>query len=211
MSRINSKKHISYMNLRDIDLRKVVNESVNMFLLHEAKMSKEDALRFEEWKGVFDGYLSDMIDELQSEYLNRLGLSISINQNYNFGRRRWFACYEASLQQITNGVISIAINYPLLYSEMRKRGIDDDDYNIEAQARITVGHEIGHGLVDYIKHLDLDASVLKDLPNLRIIKRCGSSKEETLVEEFGNYQFSDATYVYDSVLADAFEELISML
>ena len=211
MSRINSKKHVSYMNLRDIDLRKIVNESVNMFLLHEAKMSKEDALRFDEWKGVFDCYLSDMIDELQSEYLNRLGLSISINQNYNFGRRRWFACYEASLQQITNGVISIAINYPRLYSEMRKRGIDDDDYNIEAQARITVGHEIGHGLVDYIKHLDLDGSVLKDLPNLRIIKRCGSSKEETLVEEFGNYQFSDATYVYDSVLADAFEELISIL
>ena len=152
MSRIKSKKHVSYMNLRDIYIRKVVNESVNMFLLHEAKMSKEDALRFDEWKGVFDGYLSDMIDELQSEYLNRLGLSISINQNYNFGRRRWFACYEASLQQITNGVISIAINYPHLYSEMRKRGIDDDDYNIEAQARITVGHEIGHGLVDYIKH-----------------------------------------------------------
>ena len=199
------------MNLGDIDLRKVVNESVNMFLLHEAKMSKEDALRFEEWKGVFDGYLSDMIDELQSEYLNCLGLSISINPNYNFGRRRWFACYEASLQQITNGVISIAINYPHLYSEMRKRGIDDDDYNIEAQARITVGHEIGHGLVDYIKHLDLDGSVLKDLPNLRIIKRCGSRKEETLVEEFGSYQFSDATYVYDSVLADAFEELISIL
>lgn len=98
-----------------------------------------------------------------------------------------------------------------LYSEMRKRGIDDDDYNIETQARITVGHEIGHGLVDYIKHLDLDASVLKDLPNLRIIKRCGSRKEETLVEEFGCYQFSDATYVYDSVLADAFEELISIL
>ena len=96
MSRIKSKKHVSYMNLRDIDLHKVVNESVNMFLLHEAKMSKEDALRFEEWKGVFDGYLSDMIDELQSEYLNRLGLSISINPNYNFGRRRWLACYEAS-------------------------------------------------------------------------------------------------------------------
>lgn len=56
MSRINSKKHISYMNLGDIDLRKVVNESVNMFLLHEANMSKEDALRFEEWKGVFDGF-----------------------------------------------------------------------------------------------------------------------------------------------------------
>lgn len=211
MRRINSKKHVSYMNLRDIDLRKIVNESVNMFLLHEAKMSKEDALRFEEWKGVFDGYLSDMIDELQSEYLNRLGLSISINPNYNFGRRRWLACYEASLQQITNGVISIAINYPLFYSEMRKRGIDDDDYNIEAQARITVGHEIGHGLVDYIKHLYLDDSVLKGLPNLRIIKKCGSRKEEELVEEFGNYQFSDATYVYDSVLADAFEELISIL
>ena len=92
-----------------------------------------------------------MIDELQTDYLNRLGLSIKIKPNYIFNGRksRWLAVYERSSQQILNGIISIAINYPHLYSEMRKRHIDKDKFNIEAQAKITIGHEIGHGLVDY--------------------------------------------------------------
>lgn len=47
-------------------------------------------------------------------------------------------------------MITIAVNYSHLYEEMRKRGIDNDDFNIEAQAKITVGHEIGHGIVYYL-------------------------------------------------------------
>ena len=84
-----------------------------------------------------------------------------------------------------NGIISIAINYPHLYSEMCKRRIDKDKFNIEAQAKITIGHEIGHGLVDDIKRMNLKLSGLKELPNLAIIRKCGEKKEETLVEEYG--------------------------
>ena len=76
-----------------------------------------------------------------------------------------------------NGIISIAINYPHLYSEMCKRRIDKDKFNIEAQAKITIGHEIGHGLVDYIKRMNLKLSGLKELPNLAIIRKCGEKKK----------------------------------
>lgn len=152
-----------------------------------------------------------MIDELQTDYLNQLGLSIKINPNYIFNGRksRWLAVYERSSQQILNGIISIAINYPHLYSEMRKRHIDKDKFNIEAQAKITIGHEIGHGLVDYIKRMNLKPSELKELPSLAIIRKCSEKKEETLVEEFGQYQFPEATSMWNSVLADALEELQS--
>lgn len=37
-----------------------------------------------------------------------------------------------------------------IYSEMRKRGIDNDNFNIEAQAKITIGHEVGHALCEYL-------------------------------------------------------------
>ena len=151
-------------------------------LLYEAKKANTNDAEYEKWKSVFNVYLSEMIDELQTDYLNRLGLSIKINPNYIFNGRksRWLAVYERSSQQILNGIISIAINYPHLYSEMRKRHIDKDKFNIEAQAKITIGHEIGHGLVDYIKRMNLKLSELKELPNLAIIRKCGEKKRRNI-------------------------------
>lgn len=63
---------------------------------------------------------------------------------------------------------------------MCKRRIDKDKFNIEAQAKITIGHEIGHGLVDYIKRMNLKLSGLKELPNLAIIRKCGEKKRRNL-------------------------------
>lgn len=181
--------------------------------IDEMKRAEREMLeeKFNEWKSAFDGYMLEMIEELQSAYLDELGLSISVNSDYVFngGKNRWLAAYERRSRKIRSGIVSIAINYPLFYGEMAKRNIDEDDFNIEAQARITIGHEIGHGLVDYIKNLKLDADALSKMPNVKCVVDCNGRKEEDLVEEFGEYQFSDATDVYDSVLNDAMEELKS--
>ena len=196
------------IKLTENDLHRIIKEFTRKIL----NESCANDANFEKWKSVFNVYLSEMIDELQTNYLNQLGLTIMINPNYIFNgwKSRWLAVYERSSQQILNGIISIAINYPHLYSEMCKRRIDKDKFNIEAQAKITVGHEIGHGLVDYIKRMNLKPSELKELPNLAIIRKCSEKKEETLVEEFGQYQFPEATSMWDSVLADALEELQSI-
>lgn len=153
-------------------------------ILNEDKQPKEADKNFDKWKNIFDSYLMEMISELQTDYLNRLGLFVKISPNYIFngGKCKWLASYERRSHQILNGIISIGINYSLLYSEMCKRHIDKDRFNIEAQARITIGHEIGHGLVDYIKNLKLEQDILSQMPNVTIIRRCGASKEETLVE-----------------------------
>ena len=153
-----------------------------------------------------------MLSELRSDYLDSIGLSVEINPNYAFsgGKGRWLAVYEKSSGRIANGVISIGINYPLLYSKMRRMRTDRDSFNIEAQARITVGHEIGHGLVDFIRNLNIPSSVsLSEYPSLSLILKCSPRKEESLVEEFGEYQFPDATSCWGSVLCDALEELES--
>lgn len=169
---------------------------------------KTDA-KFEKWKGVFDSYLNEEIEELQEDYLDALGLRISIDQSYAFSGRKshWLAVYERSSGQILDGVIAIGVNYPNMYAEMQKRGIDEDDFNIEAQARITVGHEIGHGIVDYIKQQTFTKEILKECPNLKFVSRCGAKTEESVVEEFGEYQFPEATGCYESTLCDALDEL----
>ena len=99
-----------------------------------------------------------------------------------------------------------------MYEEMKKRHIEEDKFNIEAQARITIGHEIGHGLVDYIKNLKLNGNTLNKLPNTRIIKQIRTTRqEETIAEEFGEQQFPMATRQYDSILDNALEELTTLM
>lgn len=194
-------------------LQNILKESLHSYLekqrLNETNQSKTSETGFDKWKRLFDSYLKEMVDELQREYLNRLGLTVKINPNYIFngGKSRWLASYERKSRQILNGVISIGVNYPFLYSEMCKRNIDKDKFNIKAQARITIGHEIGHGLVDFIKNFKLDQSFLSQMPNVTIIRKCGMRKEENLVEEFGEYQFPEATNCWSSILCNALEEL----
>lgn len=171
---------------------------------------KNSNAAFSKWKKTFDVYLSEMIDELKTDFLDKLGIKININQDYVFngGKSKWLASYEGRSRKILDGIISIGINYPLMYSEMCKRHIDKDEFNIEAQARITIGHEVGHGLVDYIKNLKYDNS-MSEMPNVLVIRKCNANKEEEIVEEFGEYQFPDATSCWDSVLCDALGELSS--
>ena len=194
-------------------LQNILKESLHSYLekqrLNETNQSKTSETGFDKWKRLFDSYLKEMVDELQRGYLNRLGLTVKINPNYIFngGKSRWLASYERKSRQILNGVISIGVNYPFLYSEMCKRNIDKDKFNIKAQARITIGHEIGHGLVDFIKNFKLDQSSLSQMPNVTIIRKCGMCKEENLVEEFGEYQFPEATNCWSSILCNALEEL----
>ena len=198
----------------------ISNETINLIsesvkeAINELISQETNDKNFHIWKNTFNAYLKEEIQELQENYLDKLGLKIKINDNYNFntrGKRKWLAAYERQSRQILDNVIAIAINYKHLYEEMKKRDIEQDDFNIEAQARITIGHEIGHGLVDYIKNLKVNDDTLNKLPNTRIIKQIRTTRqEETIAEEFGEQQFPMATRQYDSILGDALEELTTL-
>ena len=197
------------------------NETINLIsesvkeAINELISQETNDKNFHIWKNTLNAYLKEEIQELQENYLDKLGLKIKINDNYNFntrGKRKWLAAYERQSRQILDNVIAIAINYPLMYEEMKKRHIEEDEFNIEAQARITIGHEIGHGLVDYIKNLKVNDNTLNKLPNTRIIKQIRTTRqEETIAEEFGEQQFPMATRQYDSILDNALEELTTLV
>ena len=197
------------------------NETINLIsesvkeAINELISQETNDKNFHIWKNTLNAYLKEEIQELQENYLDKLGLKIKINDNYNFntrGKRKWLAAYERQSRQILDNVIAIAINYPLMYEEMKKRHIEEDEFNIEAQARITIGHEIGHGLVDYIKNLKVNDKTLNKLPNTKIIKQITTTRqEETIAEEFGEQQFPMATRQYDSILDNALEELTTLV
>jgi hypothetical protein len=141
--------------------------------------------------------MNEMISEITESLLSGLGLSVEIDTNYNFrgNGKKWLAVYEMRSRKICNNVIAIAINYHLFYDEMKRRGIENDDFNIEAQAKITVGHEIGHGLCDYFRNIK----------GMRF--KFSTNDEEEIVEEFGESMFPDATGVYYSELGDFISDL----
>lgn len=120
-----------------------------------------------------------------------MGLKVRIDIDYNFGGKHWLAAYEGSSDDLSRGVITIAVNYSRLYEEMRKRGIDNDDFNIEAQAKITVGHEIGHGIVDYlVNYYDGENEAIEEFVH---DYNDGDVDEEEIVEEFGESMFPEST------------------
>lgn len=169
------------------DLLYMVNESVNR-------------IEIAAFKNKFDGYLKEAISEANL-MLEKYGLSISVADRYNFYGKKWLAAYINSYNDIMNGKINIAINYPLMYSCMKDRGIENDDFNIEAQAKITTMHEAGHGIVNWLK-LKHRNSLLKEIPDIK-----NSSVEEEIVEEFGQSFFPEATGVYGSKLENILDKL----
>lgn len=168
-------------------IRKTINEVLS---------SKEDT--FNNWKSIFDNYLNEIISECTDIYLDKMGLKVRIDIDYNFGGKHWLAAYEGSSDDLSRGVITIAVNYSRLYEEMRKRGIDNDDFNIEAQAKITVGHEIGHGIVDYlVNYYDGENEAIEEFVH---DYNDGDFDEEEIAEEFGESMFPEATGRWSSYL-----------
>ena len=159
---------------------------------------------FEIWKKIFNGFLKDELYRLR-EIVSPLNLSIKIVAGYQF-RSRWYAAYLHSRGEIRNGVIEVAINYPFLFKAMKRQGIAQDEFNIEAQARISLGHEVAHGVIDYLRTLE-PRSLSK---SLRMIRRCGRKQEEEYAEEFGESRFPEATGIFSSVVESAIDEMSEM-
>lgn len=156
----------------------------------------------EEFKNIFLGFAKEAMDDAE-ELISRAGLKIVLDLSYNFRGKKWLAVYNRRSGQIFNGKIVIGVNLPLIYSEMRSRGIENDRFNIEAQAKISIMHEVGHGLIDWMRN------VLRKGNSETVNKIIHSNydKEESLCEEFGEYFFPEATHIFHSDLYDAFEEI----
>ena len=125
-----------------------------------------------------------------NEYLADFGLSCSLNAKYDFSGyyKNCVAVYQYR-SVMNNGKMRVAINLPLIMSH--------GDIDIEEQIRISLWHEVGHGIVQWIKSLRRKDTQMKTgkfkgqiVKDLRYIL----NNEEDVVEEFGEYQSDLASY-----------------
>lgn len=142
--------------------------------------------------------------EMANEEVSKLGLSVVLSTSYDFGRRRWVAAYVRSAQKIYEGKILIALNSNAIYEVLKKAQLDGNREEVRVQALVSIMHEVGHGIIDWLRHC-LD----KTAYNRQILDiiDCSSNYEEHIVEEYALSFISEYSGVYGSRLGDALESL----
>lgn len=116
-----------------------------------------------------------------NKFLKGFELDIYLDENYDFGRKRWVAVYEN--HSVFNGTIEIGVNKKLLYNFIVNNSIYYEE-EMEAQLYVSFYHEIGHALFQLYrensKYIKLPKGMEREL-------FCSARKEEKVVEEFGRY------------------------
>lgn len=160
---------------------------------------------YDNFLSIAEKFTEEAIEDI-NDALMPLKLEVYLNENYEFSEDdRWLAVYIPS-ELLDEDNIEIAVNYPLMFSEMKKRRIHQDKFNIEAQCRINVAHEAGHGLVDWLRR-NLDEDEVEPNTDLGKVYYADKDEEEEIVEEFGQSFFPEATRVYSSLLEDVITEV----
>lgn len=157
---------------------------------------------------IIDEYLNDV-----NEYVQPFGLTVSFNKNYPFRgySAKFLAVYQT--RSVVSGNIRIGVNLPYLKACMANNGIHLK--NLKKQINISIWHEVGHGLVEFIKRLRRRATQNgSDLFTKEMRKdfKYIIDNEEEVVEEFGAMQEGYAYYSdLDDFITRYEENLIGML
>lgn len=114
----------------------------------------EDFINEESMDGllnIINEYLNDV-----NEYVQPFGLTVSFNNDYPFRgySAEFLAVYQTG--SVARKNIRIGINLPYLKTCMINNGIPLE--NLKEQINISIWHEVGHGLVEFIKNLRRSAT-----------------------------------------------------
>lgn len=116
------------------------------------------------WEDFFEKSLTYSISEISEKYLKPLGLeAIYIEQQFTENESNFFGVYIRSLNLLKDGKIAFSINRDKLFSEMKRLGYIKEK-NTRMQVHILTYHEIGHGLIDFIKNMKFTEDEMKTLP-----------------------------------------------
>lgn len=164
----------------------ILNEKQVDFLIKKSIVENNDT---DEYKKIINNVLAEI-----NEYLADFGLSCTLNTKYDFSGyyKNCVAVYQYR-SVMNNGKIRIAINLPLIQSHANM----DEGIDINEQIEISMWHEVGHGIIQWIKSLRRkDTQMKTGIFKGQIVKdlRYILNNEEDVVEEFGEYQSDLASY-----------------
>lgn len=139
---------------------------------------------------MYDNIINSFLQELQT-FLTPFGLSVRHNPKYDFR-----TCPDALAvyqnRSVLRGPIRIALNIPAIVEGCRECGAD-----VEEQIKISLAHECGHGLVQWLKHLrrvDTQKGTKLFTSRMRRELKEFTTYEEAYVEEFGeSFMFHESS------------------
>lgn len=161
------------------------------------------------WHETFEGSVKSSLYEIKCKYLDTLGLEVEeIPHVFTERDKDCFAIYLHEEDRLKDGKIVFALNRERIYSRMKRLLLHRNRKNTAMQARILVFHEVGHGLIEYMRSLDLTETGRYTSEVLATTRF--SSDEENIVIQFGRHSCERDTLEFESVLEKAVIELIEM-
>lgn len=161
------------------------------------------------WDEAFENSVKSSLDEIKCKYLNALGLEVEeIPHVFTERDEDCFAIYLHEEDRLKDGKIVFALNREKIYNEMKRLLLHRSRKNTAMQARILVFHEVGHGLVEYMRGLNLTETGRYTSEVLATTRF--SSDEENIVRQFGRHSCEGNTLEFESVLEKAVFEIIEM-
>ena len=119
--------------------------------------------------------------EKGNKFLSKYGLSVVFNPNYNFQRYKSCVAIYQNGSVKNKGRIRIGINFPLI-----EKTVSNERY--EAEIKVSIWHEIGHGIIEYLKGLrrkDTQCGTMIFRKEMREEFKMIIEDEEFEVEDFG--------------------------
>lgn len=161
------------------------------------------------WDEAFENSVKSSLDEIKCKYLDALGLEVEeIPHVFTERDKDCFAIYLHEEECLKDGKIVFALNREKIYNEMKRLLLHRNRKNTAMQARILVFHEVGHGLVEYMRSLNLTETGRYTSEVLATTRF--SSDEENIVRQFGRHSCERETLELESVLEKAVFEIIEM-
>lgn len=147
------------------------------------------------WEETFENSVKKSMDEIRCKYTNALGLEVEeLPYEFTGDESEWMGAYLRRKNLLKDGKVVFALNREKIYEKMKKLLLHRNMKNTAMQARILVFHEVGHGLLDYLKSAGIQLQ----------------GDEEKIVTEFGRHSCQRNTMEFESVLEKAVLELIEM-
>lgn len=184
-----TRKEKHKVDLCEDDIRKMVYESVKMIAESEVSDMVEQN---------FDDEVSQICQSI-NEYLSQFGIKAKFNKRYDFSG--YYADCVAVYQNRSvrrDGCMRFSVNKAAIMSWLE----DEDDFitydDVIDQIRVSLWHECGHGLIDWIKQqrrLDTQrgTGIFKG-KKLKAVRWLLGFDEEDLCEEFGERMAFNSGY-----------------
>lgn len=149
------------------------------------------------WEETFDNSVSSSLDEIRITYTDPLGLEVEeIPYEFVGIESEWMGAYLRKKNLLKDGKIVFALNRDKIYDRMKSCLLHRSMRNTKMQAQILVYHEVGHGLLDYVRSLQPTEI---QIPNV---------DDETIVTEFARHSSERYTLEFNSILEKLVFEII---